>query len=122
MGIISILLGLVDPISRIAGKIADYKIAAQQASTDKERIAADERVKALEARRDVMVSEAGSRVNAFMRAAIAFGPTVYLLKIFVVDKVLKLGTTDNLSDDLWKVVVAVVGFYFLYDIAARWKR
>jgi hypothetical protein len=119
---IGFLIGLIDPISKIAGRIADYKIASQNAKTDQERIAADERVKALEARRDVIVAEAGSRVNAFMRAAIAFGPTVYLLKIFVWDKVLKLGVTDNLSDDLWKVVVAVVGFYFLYDIAARWKR
>jgi hypothetical protein len=116
------LLGLIDPISRITGKIADAKIASAQASTDRERIAAEERVKTLDARRAVMVAEAGSRINAVMRFAIAFGPMLYLNKIFVWDKVLKLGVTDNLSDDLWKVVASVVGFYFLYEIAARWKR
>lgn len=116
------LLKFFDPIARITDKIVDLQLKKADAETEQERIAADERVKTLEARRDVMVAEAGLGINAWMRTAIAFGPTIYLLKIFIWDKVLKLGTTDNLSDDLWKVVVAVVGFYFLYDIAARFKR
>jgi len=111
-----------DPIAKITDKIVELQIKKADAKTEQERIAADERSKALEAKRDVMIAEAGLGLNAYMRTAIALGPTVYLLKIFIWDKVLKLGATDNLSDDLWKVVVAVVGFYFLYDIAARWKR
>ena len=67
MGIFSVLLGLVDPISRIADKIAQYKIEQLKGATDQEKIAADERVKTLEARRDVLVAESGSRINAFVR-------------------------------------------------------
>ena len=119
MGIISILLGLVDPISRIAGKIADYKIAAQQASTDKERIAADERVKALEAKRDVMVAEAGSRINQFIRVGFALPFVIYNAKLILWDKALDLGSTDPLSDELYQVQLTCIGFYFLHSIVAR---
>ncbi len=111
-----------DPIARITDKIVDLQIKKSDAKTEQERIAADERVKALESRRDVMVAESGLAVNAYMRTAIAIGPAIYLLKIFIWDKVLKLGTTDALDSNLWQVVIAVIGFYFLYDIAARWKR
>jgi hypothetical protein len=119
------LLGLVDPISRIVGKIADAKTAQANAETDQERIAAGERVKALEARRDVLVAESGNPWNARMRLFLAFGPAVYLNKIFIWDKVLAPltnGFTDPLDDNLWKVVAAVIGFYFLYEAVARWKR
>jgi hypothetical protein len=112
------LLGLVDPISRIVGKIADAKVAHANAETDKERIAAGERVKTLEARRDVLVAESGNRINAWMRLFIASGPALYLNKIFIWDKVLGPltgGSTDALDDNLWKVVAAVIGFYFLYE-------
>lgn len=119
---IAALIGLLDPISRIASKIADYKIAAQTAATDREKIAAEERVKALEARRDVMVAEGSlSRINAWTRTAFAIGPIYILNKIFIWDKS-GLGTTDPLGDKLWDVVMVVVGFYFLDNIVARWKR
>jgi hypothetical protein len=122
---IGLLLGLIDPISRIAGKIADAKTAQANAQTDREKIAADERVKALEARKSVMMAEAGGRVNQFMRAAMALGPMLYLNKIFIWDKVLgglTGGRTDPIDANLWNVIIAVVGFYFLYDIAARLRR
>jgi hypothetical protein len=112
------LLGLIDPVSRIVGKIADAKVAHANAETDRERIAAGERVKALEGKRDVLVAESGNRANAYMRLFIAFGPALYLNKIFIWDKVLGPltgGSTDALDDNLWKVVAAVIGFYFLYE-------
>lgn len=123
--IIGAVVGALNPISKITGQIADVKIARAKADTDDKRIAADERIKSLEARRDVLVAESGSRINTFMRFALAFGPMLYLNKIFVWDKVLGPitgGTTDPLDTNLWSVVIAVVSFYFLYDIAARWKR
>jgi hypothetical protein len=112
------LLGLVDPISRIVGKLADAKVELAKAETDDKRIEAGERVKTLEARRDVLVAESGNRANAWMRLFIAFGPALYLNKIFIWDKVLGPitgGSTDALDDNLWKVVAAVIGFYFLYE-------
>jgi hypothetical protein len=127
---LAFLLGLIDPISRIAAKIADYKVAAKNAETDKERIAAEERVKTLEARRDVLVAESGSRWNTITRAALTIGPGCYLTKVFLWDKVIgsfvgytpNIFWTDPLDDNLWKVTAAVIGFYFLYDIVSRLKR
>jgi hypothetical protein len=123
MAIIAAIFKFFDPIARITDKIVDLQIKKADAKTEQERIAADERGRALEARRDVMVAEgAFSWLNPVMRFALAVGPAFFLLKVFIWDKVLKLGTTDALDANLWQVVIAVIGFYFLYDIAARWKR
>jgi hypothetical protein len=120
MGLLSILVGAIDPISRIADSIAKTKIAAANATTDRERIAAEERGKALERRMAVLVAESGSRINAMMRAALA-SPVAFLLwKVFIWDKALgqwTAGRTEQLSPELWQVVMAVIGFYFLYEAA-----
>jgi hypothetical protein len=65
-----------------------------------------------------LVAESGQRGNAWMRMFIAFGPAFCLNKIFIWDKALgglTGGRTDALDDNLWKVVAAVIGFYFLYE-------
>lgn len=122
LAILGFFKALIDPVSRVAGKIADAKVEIAKAQTDRERIAAEERLGGLEARMAVLVAESGDPLNRIMRFLLALGPMLYLNKIFIWDKVFKLGVTDPLSGDLWKVVVAVIGFYFLYDIASRWKR
>lgn len=107
----------------IGQSIADAYKAKQTAKTDQERIAADERIDRLQSIRDVQVAESGSRLNAIMRAFIALGPALYLFKIFVIDKIAcpVLGLpavacrTDPLDANLWGVVTAIVGFYFLYE-------
>jgi uncharacterized protein involved in type VI secretion and phage assembly len=120
---IALVLALINPLANIASEIAKYKTMALSAETDQARIEAEERVKSLEARRDVLIAEGSlSRLNVFMRFALALGPMVYLNKIYLWDKVLGWGRTDPLDDNLWSVVIAVVSFYFLYDIAARLRR
>jgi hypothetical protein len=117
------LLGLLPSvfttINGITSAIANAQIAKVNATTDQDRIAAQATVDTLTARRDVMIAESGhSNVNAWLRAAIAVGPACYLLKIFLWDKVMGSitnGSTDPLDGNLWAVVTAVVGFYFLYD-------
>jgi hypothetical protein len=109
-------------IGSIATKIADAYTAKQNATTDQAKIAAGERIKTLEARRDVMVAEGGSWLNPAMRAYIAFGPATYLFKIFIIDKVLGMGRTDPLSAELWQVVIYVLGFYFLVEGATTITR
>jgi hypothetical protein len=116
------LLGLVDPISRIVGKIADAKVDLAKAQTDTERVHAQERVETLQARRDVLMAESGTKINGFIRAAFAMPFVIYNAKLVIWDKVLALGATDPLSDELFKVELACIGFYFLYDITARIKR
>lgn len=116
------LLGLIDPLSRITGKIADAYAEKQKAQTDQEKIAADERVKTLEARRAVLVAESGTKLNGFIRAGFALPFVIYNAKLVIWDKVLGLGVTDPLSAELFQVELACIGFYFLYDITARLKR
>lgn len=116
------LLGLVDPITKITGQIVEARTAAHNALTEQQRIAADERAKALDARRAVLVAEAGSRLNPAIRAGFALPFVIYNAKLVLWDKVLALGSTDPLSPELFQVELACIGFYFLYDITARLKK
>lgn len=122
LAIITSLLGLADPLTKIAGKIADAKIAAIHASTDKEKIEQEERVKGLEARARVLEREADSKINQIVRAAAAAPVIVFLWKVILWDKVLSLGRTDDLSENLWYVTMMVLGFYFAHWTVGRWKR
>lgn len=111
--------GLTDAISNISKAIADARIAAINAKTKEEQIAAEERVKTLEARRDVMVGEASaSKANIYVRTFIALPVGILFWKIFVWDKAFgqwTAGRTDALSPELWQVISIVIGFYFLYE-------
>lgn len=127
----SLISGLFGSINNITNAISNEKIASLNAKTDEERIAANERVNTLQARRDVMIAEAGaSRLNIWIRSLIALGPASVLLKIFLWDKVIgsfvgcsgptapgtcQTFTTDPLDANLWQVISIVVGFYFLYE-------
>lgn len=122
LAIVTTLLGLADPISKIAGKIADARIAAIHATTDKERIEQEERVKSLEARARVLEREADSKINQFVRAALAFPVIVFLWKVIIWDKVLAWGRTDDLSENLWYVSMIVIGFYFASYTVGKFKR
>lgn len=122
LSIITALLGFADPIAKISQAIAQARIAATNAQTDREKIAQEERVKALEARRAVLEREADSRINQLIRAALAFPVIVFLWKVVIWDKVLDWGSTDDLSENLWYVTMMVLGFYFLHWTVGRWRR
>jgi hypothetical protein len=116
------IFGAFDVVSRITEKIVDAKVSMATAANERERIAADERVRSLEARRNVLVAESGSRLNAIIRASFALPFVIYNGKLVLWDKVLSLGSTDALSPELFQVEMACIGFYFLYEVAARFKR
>lgn len=139
----SFLLGLIpgafSTINGITNAISNERIRKIDADTDQQRIQADERIKSLEAKRSVLVAEAGaSRINAFMRAAIAACIVVVLAKLYMWDKVIgsfsgcagPLGgalecatfRTDPLDSNQWAIITAVVGFYFLYEGAVNVTR
>src|ERR1700681_681326 len=117
--LLGLIPGLFGAINGITAAISNERIAALNATTDQERVAAQERLTTLQARRDVMIAEsAHSNINAWIRAMIALGPAIYLLKIFLFDKVLQSltgGSTDPLDPNLWVVVQTVLGFYFLFE-------
>lgn len=121
-GLLAFLPTIFETVTSLTGKIVDWQAKKQDAQTDRERIEADENIKSLEARRDIMIAEAGSRVNAFMRVALALPACIFLWKVVVWDKVLGLGSTDDLTGNLWNYVFVVVGFYFLHAIVTRTAR
>lgn len=123
--ILGFLTGLAGPISAIVGKLADTKMALAKAQTDDERNKLNAAIEEMHAQQTVLVAEAGSRLNAIMRGLTAAPVTILLWKLLVYDKALGQwtgGHTDALGPDLWKIIAAVVGFYFIYDIAARFRK
>jgi hypothetical protein len=112
-GFLSGLLGLGNAVSSIASKIAEAQVEKAKALTDRERIAADERIKTLEMQRDILISEQGSRLTRWVRPAFAFPFVVYVNKLVIWDKVLGWGATDPLSADLSETMAIVIGAYFI---------
>ena len=124
-GFLALVFKFFDPIAKITDKIIDLKVKHADAKTEQERIAAGERVSALEAKRDVLVAESGRPINQWTRTALTIPVIVILWKVFIGDKALGQWTnwhTDALSPELWYVVMIILGFYFLDNTLARWKR
>lgn len=123
--ILGFLTGLAGPLATIAGKILDHKTALAQAQSDDERNRLNAAIEELHSQQAVLVAEAGSRLNAIIRGLMAAPVAILLWKLLVYDKALGQwtgGHTDPLGSDLWKIVAAVIAFYFIYDIAARYRK
>lgn len=84
-----------------------------KADTDKGKLEAEQVIKQLEARRDVLVAEARGKLTHWIRPAFAFPFIIYDFKVIVWDKVLVLGVTDDLSPTFWQLQMIVFGAYFL---------
>jgi hypothetical protein len=120
LSILSGLLGLLPTLSNtingITNAISNERVAAITARTDEEKVASDERIKALEAKRDVLIAEVGhSNWDLIIRVIMSLGPAFYLSKILIFDAALHLGSTDAVAPEIWNYITAVVGFYFLYS-------
>lgn len=130
LDILSIIPSAFKTVDNITNAISNERIAKINAGTDGERIAADERIKALEQRRAVLIAEAGvSRANIIVRSIFAVPIIVVLWKLLVWDKVIGslvgcssaargtcgIFTTDPFDDNQWKIIMIVIGFYFLYE-------
>lgn len=139
LGIPGLIGGLFGTLNGITSALSNAKIAAINATTEAQRIKANEAVLTLQARRDVMVAEAAhSPINGIVRALLSLGVVLILWKILVWDKVIGsfMGCaglagqapacatfrTDVLSPEIWHVVMIVMGFYFLYDASTSITR
>jgi hypothetical protein len=109
-------------IGSIIGQLTHAYEARENAKTNRQVIAADERIKGLQARRDVMIAESNTPINSIIRALFALPVAVYYGKIFLWDKVLALGATDALSADLLHVSWVIIGFYFLTEATTKIAR
>ena len=122
MGWLTTLLGLVPTALSVTQQIIDWQAKKLNATTEQQRIEADEQIKMLEARRDVLIAESRSPGNILVRAWLVLPPSIYIAKLFVWDKVLGWGTTDPLDNNLWWIVFTIYGFYFLADVTRVFKR
>ena len=131
LDLISIIPNAFRTVDNITNAIANGAV------TERDRIQSEEKIKSLTARRDVLISEAGvSRLNIFMRSAMAMSVVVVLAKLLIWDKVIGslvgcsaaprgtcgLFTTDPLDDNQWRIIMVVVGFYFVAEITASAAR
>lgn len=119
--LLSLLPSALSTINGITNAIANERIALINSKTDQERIASLERIGELQARQNVLIADAShSSLDLWIRSLIALGPTAFLLKIFIWDKVLQSvtsGSTPAIDANLWGVITAVLGFYFLSSAA-----
>lgn len=99
----------------VAQALADAYKEKQNATTEQARIAAGERISRLEQIAAVQKAEAGWWINAAIRALFALPVAIYYGKLFLWDKVLKLGITDPLSEDMTWTARVIIGFYFIYE-------
>lgn len=139
--ILAIITGLGPTVVSITGKILDLKSAQTVAQTEVQKAQIGQQISEANDRRDIIVAEAGSRIglilSGLMRGLIALGPALYLLKVFLWDKVIgsfvgcsgkfvadncDTYSTDPLDVNLWWVVMAVLAFYLAYDIASRIRK
>lgn len=118
---LNLIPSLFTTINGITNAISNEKIAVVNAKTDQERIAAQERINTLQARRDVLVADSNrSSLDIWVRTGFAVGPLYILTKIFIYDKTFD-GTTV-LSDQLWNVIMVTIGFYFLHSTASLFRK
>lgn len=83
------------------------------AANDSERIAADVRIKELEARQASVLQAQQDNVERWVRVGFAAPFVAYNAKLIVYDKMLGWGVTDPLSAELAYVQMTVLGGYFL---------
>ena len=124
--LLQLIPGLFTTVNGITNAIANERLKLIDAKTDQAKIAAQERITSLQAKRDVLVAESGgSRINAFIRGSIGASVSILLAKLFVYDKALGQwthGSVESLDPNLWNIVTAVIGFYFLYEGAVNVTR
>lgn len=112
--LLSLLSSLISgPLKSISNDIKELQIAKLQAQNDSEKLAYDERINILEARKNIIQSSQSDLLWRIGRALLALPFVIYINKLIIWDKVLEWGATDPLSSDLTYIMMMIVGSYFL---------
>lgn len=128
--ILTAVTGLGTSASSISKSISDLHIAREKTKSDKELKEIDAQILALHDRKDVLVAEAGSRINGIIRATIALIPVPYLAKYWIWDKTIgsfrgcagdagqflehcSTHRVDGLNTEMAAILTAIIAFYFL---------
>lgn len=140
LNLLGLIPGLFTTVNGITNAIANERLRLIDAKTDQQKIASQERISSLQAKRDVLIAESGaSKINAIMRFCLAAPVAIVLAKIYIWDKVIGslakcagdaarhnaeclVFRTDVLDANLWSVITATIAFYFLYEGAVNVTR
>ena len=115
------LLGLINPLGRIADKIADMQVRLAAEKNDAARVALEGELATLTARKDVILAAQADPMERWVRIGFAVPFVLYIWKLVLWDKLLGWGVTDNLSADLWAILYIVLGGYFVDTVVRRIK-
>lgn len=110
--ILSWLLG--GGISAIGKELRQAHKDRLDAANDSERIAAEVRIKELEAQQSSILQSQRDNVERWVRVGFAAPFILYNMKLVAYDKVLGWGSTDPLSAELTNIQMIVIGGYFLH--------
>lgn len=123
MWLLKALLGFLSgPLSSISNDLKEAYQSKLAATNDKERIAADERINLLEARKSIILAAQSDPFERWIRILFALPFAIYIWKLVVYDKVLLWGITDNLSTDLWNMFYIILGGYFLETTVRTFRK
>ena len=118
-----LLLGLVTgPLSSISKDLKEAYQSKLNAANDAERIAADERITLLEARKTSILAAQSDPIERWVRIGFTLPFIAYINKLVLWDKVFSLGTTDPLSPQLSNILMIVLGGYFIDTTVRRIAR
>lgn len=102
----------------ISGLISAYKLRIAQTNTQDQLALTmlekevDAEIAARAEATKLLIAEQGHWYTAMIRPLFALPFIIFVSKVVVWDKVLHLGTTDNLDPNMWGVCQAVVVSYF----------
>jgi len=131
LSILGFITGLAPMLTQMANNITDLQKMKVKAQSDHELAAINSQIEAIHDRRQVLIAEAGSRLNAIVRAGFTLLTFPVLAKILIWDKVVgpfvgcvgkdpigcSMFNTDALGYEIWAVIGSIIGFYFL----TTWK-
>lgn len=120
---LKLILGFLSgPLSSISNDLKEAYQSKLNAETDKEKLAADERINTLEARKSSILMAQSDPMERWVRILFALPFVVYINKLILWDKVLAWGVTDSLSPELTQLFWIVIGGYFVDGFIKTAKR
>lgn len=103
----------------ILSELTKQKQILSDAKTEQQRIEAEERIKVLEAKRDVVLQSQKEKFGEIVRLLWALPFILYVWKLLVWDKLLGWGTTDPLGPTLEYILWTVLGGYFILGVTDK---
>jgi uncharacterized membrane protein len=91
---------------------------AQNATTERERQASEERIEILQQRAEIIKRAQSDPYERFIRMGFALPFVIYIWKLVVWDKVFGFGATDALSPELSDIMWTVILGYFV-DVVVK---